>query len=140
MPGPRLTLASICAICGKPLDDARSHDDALDVALFGAARFAQCIGCERVVAPPWTPEYQQRWNNRFNELRWDSIEPLQRAWNNGVLAAQGAETFAVCDLPIGAERDAWADGWLFIWRGGTKAGSASAFQEWFVAKCNTKPV
>ena len=130
--GPRLILN--CAVCGKPFDEARRDDDATDAALFGAARFAQCIGCERIVEPPWTSEYQQRWNDRFNELR---REPLLRAWNNGVLAAQRGDRFAVCELPVGAQRDAWADGWLFIWCGGTSVGSAAAFQEWFVGRYST---
>jgi hypothetical protein len=123
--------AASCDVCDALIDDESTKRDALETALFGADRYAACIVCRRVVLQPWTPEYRLKWDKRQAQLVDEVTRPLRAAWANGMLAAQGGETFSVCALPVGAERDAWVEGWLFITKGGGAPDSRGAFDRWF---------
>jgi hypothetical protein len=99
-PGPS------AAIEFKQIDDEGTKRDALETALFGVDRYAACIVCGRVVLPPWSPQYRLKWDTLQEQLVDEGTRPLRVAWVNGILAAQGGETFSVCALPVGAEPDA----------------------------------
>jgi hypothetical protein len=58
----RNTIANECGVCLRMIDHDATKDESLEIAMWGAAQFAWCIGCGRTVPPAIrTPEYERRW-------------------------------------------------------------------------------
>jgi ribosome modulation factor len=65
-PSLRSTSAAECSLCGQLVTASEQVNDAREIEMFGAARYAWCPLCRRKVEPPWSNGYKKRWN-RFVE-------------------------------------------------------------------------
>jgi hypothetical protein len=54
-----------CGLCGQDRDAKRVACESLEVALFGAAKYAWCLFCFRQVPKPWKANYRIRWDEEF---------------------------------------------------------------------------
>jgi hypothetical protein len=87
-PGIRNTVANECGVCQRLIAHEALRDETLEIALFGAAKYAWCIACGRTVALRYrTLEYQARWDEFAKAIsaRVPGRGPLMNA--HGVVAS-----------------------------------------------------
>lgn len=63
----RQTMQINCRVCGKPIGTKEHDDEKREIALFGALKWCQCIGCGGAVLKP-TKAYKRRYLKRLGEL------------------------------------------------------------------------
>jgi len=70
----QLTLARRCDVCRQLIDEERAANDSMDAALFGAVRYAFCVGCRQAARRPWSPAYRRRWETRLAEQQAERVQ------------------------------------------------------------------
>ena len=51
-----------CALCGQIGTFSDQVNDAREIEVLGAARYAWCVLCRRKVEAPWSDDYKRRWD------------------------------------------------------------------------------
>jgi hypothetical protein len=68
-PSVRSAALVVCSVCGQLASEMEQIDEAREIELFGAARYAWCPACRRKVDRPWSASYMSKWNRFIRSHR-----------------------------------------------------------------------
>lgn len=66
--GHSLRMECTCSVCRQAMDEERSAQTAITVALFGRAAYAICCCCRQEVEDRKDPNYRKRWKRWAKKL------------------------------------------------------------------------